>query len=280
MVSTDDTAHWFSERCFVKAFSFIRKKTSQFHNFMRHDAVFGSAAAPFIRVSRGVQTTFVIQRRLLCEFIANLKLIFPFIPHLCDHTGKLMSDDYRIGIYILRTSLVRLSLLYQFVRGHTDTVTHDFDQNLIIFNLWKFKGFQSQIIFSIHTNGFCLHNKFLLFFFLFSFKILWKSNVSQIFLLRFLVVDTNIPFGFVVVNSNSNIFKVFFCYLLVFMLYSITERYFYPSIVTFCKDFLRTKSSACETPAPGAVVSATPSSCAGVHPPEDFYLTGNSVTSY
>ena len=141
MVSSDDAAHRFAKRCFKEAVSFIRHQASQLHYLMGNDTVGARTAEIFIRIPRRCKASFIIQRWLLRKFHAGFKLILPLLTHLDDYSGKLMSDDNRICVNVLWRSFVLFPLLRKLISRHTDTVTHNLYQNLVVLDFRQFKFF-------------------------------------------------------------------------------------------------------------------------------------------
>ena len=130
MVATDYTADRLCHTACEIAVPFKCPKTSCFNDIIREDTVLRIATAPRIGISR----TFHLSRnsRLLCKFLPGLKCILPFLSDLHDIPRKLMSDDDRMIGYIVGNTLMIGSLLYCFPCRHTDAVTDNLYQNLII----------------------------------------------------------------------------------------------------------------------------------------------------
>ena len=82
---------------------------------VRENAVLCVAAEVLIGVTRGCHAALVVQSRLLCEALARLELVLPFLADLDDDTGKLVACDDRVCVDVLRAALVLLALQRQLV---------------------------------------------------------------------------------------------------------------------------------------------------------------------
>ena len=146
-ITTNDTAHWFCNRRFKVRISFMSPKASSFDNIIWENTVSCCSTALCIRVS----WRFSLSRNcwLLCELLSWFEFILPFFTDFHNISGKFVSNDDRVISNIRRNSLMICSLFYHFPCRHTDGITHHLNKDLIVLDLWKFKFFQTDIVFCI-----------------------------------------------------------------------------------------------------------------------------------
>ncbi len=161
MHGANDTRKRFGQRCRIKSFTVIRQQTISLHHLIGNNHIRSVTANIGITVSRCTQYShgaiFIIQRRLNGKFITNFKSICPLRTNFNQLTGKFMTNDYRILGNVIGHPLVVCSLNGRFIGRHTQRITNNFSQNLIIFYRRQFKFFQPKIILTIQTNRFCFH---------------------------------------------------------------------------------------------------------------------------
>ena len=157
MHRSDGAGQRFAKAGLVEAVSVKRHQCTDFHCFMREDAVRAVPAEVLIRVSGRIHGTLVVQCRLLSKAHTWLELIFPLFTDLYDNAGKFMTGNDRIGIDVLRGTLMFLALFRKLVGRHADTVAVNLGKNLVILNFRKFKFFQTEIHFSVHSDCFGFH---------------------------------------------------------------------------------------------------------------------------
>ena len=118
MERADDTAHRFSQRRMEKAVALVMDQASVFHHDLGQDAIGHIAAKVGKRIARGARVSRHTQRRLLSKALAHLPLMLPVFAYLFNDAGKLMAQNDRVLINIIRYALVFAALDGRFVRGH------------------------------------------------------------------------------------------------------------------------------------------------------------------
>lgn len=115
MIAADDAAHGFTQGRFKETVAFVGHEGAEFHDFVRENAVRAVAAEEFVRVTRGSQTAFVVQGRLLGEAHTRFELVLPFLADFDDDAGKFVACDDRMRIHVLGRAFMFLTLFDEFV---------------------------------------------------------------------------------------------------------------------------------------------------------------------
>ena len=160
MIAADNAAHRLTQGCLEEAFALVFHQAAQLHYLMRDNAVGAGTAEELIGIARGGQAALVVQGRLLGKLHARLELVLPLLANLYDDTGKFMADNDRVGVDVLRGTLVVLALFHQLVGGHADAVAHDFYEDFVILDGRELKLLKTQIPGTIHSYCFCFHADF------------------------------------------------------------------------------------------------------------------------
>ena len=163
MITADDAAHGLSQGTVEISFIVVGQQAAALHNFVGNDDVGSIAADMGIGVTGSGQAALIVHSGLDGELVAGLELVSPSSANFHDLAAELMADDNRILSHIVGNALVVGALDSSLVRGHADAVGNNMGQDLIVLNLGKLKLLQSQVVDTVDTNCFSLHNCILLY---------------------------------------------------------------------------------------------------------------------
>ena len=153
MEGADDAAERLGKRTIEEFLRAVLEQAILFHDLGNQNRVLRIAAAVFERIAGGHQRSVIRNRRLNGEFFAGRELVRPLRADLFDHAAEFMADDRRMLRDVLRNALMLRALNRSLIAGHTYRIGNNLHENLIIMDLGKLERIQTQIIFSVHSNG-------------------------------------------------------------------------------------------------------------------------------
>ena len=167
LVATDAAAQCLRKRTGKEAVTAVGQQAATLQNQLGHDCVLGIAADIGIGIA-GIVVVGQLQGRLNDHLLTHIPVVFHIVAYLHDLTAHLVADDYRVFRNVIGNALMGRALLNRLVSRGTDRVTDHPDQYLVSGNFRQLKFFQTDIVSTVHSNGFCFHENSLLLLFLIS----------------------------------------------------------------------------------------------------------------